>query len=241
MNLNTSRIREFSILNKAITELTTKARHTFNNQKQFIENASHELQTPLAINQNKLEQLTNDPNLTEQQADIIQTLINSTQRMSRLNKTLLLLSKIENEQFLETERVYLAPLVEENLQAFEDQQELKHIALYIHIDENAYVTGNKTLIDLLISNLVKNAFVHNYEGGTIFLNFAGNKLSISNTSDNPEIPAEKLFQRFYKNTNRKESWGLGLAIVNKICMLNNWKISYSKRDNDLHSFTILFN
>jgi signal transduction histidine kinase len=239
LELKRSRIEEFGTLNKAITELTARARYTFNNQKQFIENASHELQTPLAINQNKLEQLTDDPNLTEQQSEIIQTLINSTQRMIRLNKTLLLLSKIENEQFLEIEQVFIAPLVQEILSAFDDQREIKKITLHTNIDENSYVTGNKILIDLLISNLIKNAFVHNYKGGTISLDFTGKYLVISNTSDGREIPTEKLFQRFYKNTSRKESWGLGLAIVNKICTLNNWKINYSKLDN-IHSFTILF-
>lgn len=237
--LRASRIEEFNALNQSITALTAKARKTFDDQTQFIENASHELQTPLAINQNKLEQLTDDPNLTEEQSEIIQTLMNSTQRMTRLNKTLLLLSKIENEQFFETERVSISPLITELLSIFEDQQELRQINVHTSLDENACIIGNRTLIDLLLSNLIKNAFVHNYSEGIIMLDFTGNCLTVSNTSDAPPIPPEKMFQRFYKNTHRKESWGLGLAIVNKICILNHWKITYSKVEN-FHTFSVLF-
>lgn len=240
LNFNSTQIVEFSILNRSINELTSRARRTFNDQKQFIENASHELQTPLAINQSKLEQLIEDPNLTEQQAEIIQTLINSTQRMSRLNRTLLLLSKMENDQFIETERVYIAPLVEEILSAFEDLRNTNQITVEIDFKEKPYIVGNKTLIDLLVSNLIKNAFVPNYRKGRISMDFTKKSFTISNTSEGSEIPADKLFQRFYKNTNRKESWGLGLAIVNKICLLNNWKINYLKK-GDVHSFTIMFN
>jgi signal transduction histidine kinase len=240
LKLKATRIAEFNTLNQVVIQLTTKARCTFSNQKQFIENASHELQTPLAINQNKLEQLTDDPNLTKNQSDIIHTLINSTQRMARLNKTLLLMSKIENEQFPEIERVWIAPLLNETLTLFEEQRELRHLKIQTDIDESICVYGNRTLLDLLVSNLIKNAFVHNYQKGEIRLSLKGYELTVMNSSKNPEIPGDKLFQRFYKNTGRKESWGLGLAMVYKICILNNWKIRYSK-EGIFHSFIVSFN
>jgi signal transduction histidine kinase len=239
LDLKPGRIEEFVNLNDSIQNLIGRTRRIFDSQKQFIENASHEMQTPLAITQSKLEQLIDDPNLTEQQSEIIQAVINSTQRMSRLNKTLLLLSKIENEQFLEKEPVKILPLVSDILSDFEDQREAKQITVHTDIGEGATVTGNKTLIDVLITNLVKNAFVHNKDGGTILIHISEKCLMISNTSDGVVIPPEQLFQRFYKNTTRKDSWGLGLAIVNKICALNAWKITYFKKD-EVHSFTVVF-
>jgi signal transduction histidine kinase len=240
LELKPERIEEFDKLNESITNLIARTRKTFDNQKQFIENASHEMQTPLAITQSKLEQLIDDPNLTEEQSEILQTLINSTQRIIRLNRTLLLLSKIENEQFLEKERVYLAPLVEEILSVFDDQRENLGINIQVNIDRNISVLGNKVLVDLLLTNLIKNSFSHNISNGSITIHANHEQFRISNTSSSAAIPPEKLFQRFYKNTPRKDSWGLGLAIVNKICTINQWKITYSMEGNR-HSFLVSFN
>lgn len=234
-----TRIEEFYNLNEALTEMAERTRLTYVNQKQFIENVSHELQTPLAINQNKLEQLADDPDLTAGQSEIVQTLINSTQRITRLNKTLLLLSKIENGQFPETDQIQLASLIKESLDYFDDMKSKGKITVITCLDEHTYVTANKTLVELLINNLIKNSFVHNISGGMINITLKENELSIINNSLLPPIPKEKLFQRFFKNTNRKESWGLGLPMVKKICQMQNWLISYHVEEH-LHSFIITF-
>ncbi len=237
--LLSSRIEEFEALNKSIIDLTERTRTTFLNQKQFIENASHEMQTPLAIIQSKLELLIEDPGLTETRSEIVQTLINSTQRLTRLNKTLLLLSKIENLQFLEKERVPLKSLVEEILLNFEEQQENLKINLVVEINPDMSLNANRTMVDLLLTNLIKNAFFHNVANGTIHLKADSDQFSISNTSANEAIPSEKLFQRFYKQSVNKESWGLGLAMVKKICDIHSWKVSYTKMDTE-HLFIVLF-
>ncbi len=234
-----SRIEEFETLNKAIIDLTGRTRTTFLNQKQFIENASHEMQTPLAITQSKLELLIEDPGLTEPQSEIVQTLINTTQRLTRLNKTLLLLSKIENLQFLEKESVPLKPLVEEILLNFEEQQGNLKIHVFSEINPDIALDANRTLVDLLLTNLIKNAFFHNIQNGSIHIQANHDRLSISNTSGGEAIPQEKLFQRFYKQSVNKESWGLGLAMVKKICDMHLWKIFYSKTGAQ-HEFTVHF-
>ena len=239
LELRATRIEEFIVLNKSIVDLTNRTRSTFHNQKQFIENASHEMQTPLAIAQSKLELLIEDPHLTEQQAEIIQTLIHSTQRLARLNKTLLLLSKIDNQQFLEKEVVLIKPLLDEIMTNFEEQQENFKIHVETKIKNESSWMANKTLVDLLLTNLVKNAFFHNRPNGSISIDVGDHYLSIANTSLSPAIPNEKLFQRFYKQSVAKDSWGLGLAMVKKICDINQWRISYQFAEGQ-HIFTVSF-
>ena len=237
--LRPARIEEFEALNKSIQGLTDRTRAAFANQKQFTENASHEMQTPLAITQSKLELLIEDPHLTQSQSEIIQTLINSTTRLARLNKTLLLLSKIENQQFLEKETVMLKNLIEETLTNFEEQQENLHITVERHIDSNTMLNANRVLVDLLVTNLIKNAFFHNQENGHVTIRVHDNHFSISNTSAGEFIPEGRLFQRFYKASNNKDSWGLGLAIIKKICDINQWSIVYSK-EKTIHTFEVTF-
>lgn len=239
LGLDAGKIREFEELNQAISDLTNRTQAAFLNQKQFTENASHEMQTPLAITQSKLELLIEDPNLTEKQAEIIQTLINSTQRLARLNKTLILLSKIENHQFIEKESVILKPIIDDTLAIFEEHQENHKISVSVRIDDGSAVNTNKTILDLLITNLVKNAFLHNATGGRIEIEASQNHFIISNTSPSAAIPEKNLFQRFYKNSSNRESWGLGLAMVKKIADINNWSISYSKT-GEMHQFKISF-
>ena len=237
LELTASRIEEFAALNKSIMELTDRTRSSFTNQKQFIENASHEMQTPLAIALSKLELLIEDPHLTERQSEIIQALINSTQRLAKLNKTLLLLSKIENQQFMDKEEVRLKPLFEEILTYFEEQKENLQLQVTMEIQEEAIVMANPVLVDLLFTNLIKNAFSHNIPGGSVHLGANQKTCVISNTSSGDTIPEAKLFQRFYKQSIYKDSWGLGLALVKKICTINQWPISYSKQ-GAIHSFTV---
>jgi signal transduction histidine kinase len=239
LELTPGRIEEFTTLNNSITDLTERTRSTFTDQKQFIENASHEMQTPLAITQSKLELLIEDPHLTEHQSEIVQTLINSTQRLAKLNKTLLLLSKIENQQFLEKEPVHLQPLIREILTNFEEQEENLKITVDTAISNDITLQANRSMVDLLLTNLIKNAFFHNVQNGSIHIVVSKNRFSISNTSGGETIPEGKLFQRFYKQSTNKESWGLGLAMVKKICDINQWKISYSK-PGSLHAFVVVF-
>ncbi len=212
INLGESRIEEFNALNKSIEELTERTQNTFLNQKQFIENASHEMQTPLAVIQNQLEMWIGDSELTETQSEKIRMLMDSAQRLSKLNKTLLLLSKIENQQFFEVEQNNLKSLVEKILTYFEGQQEHLQIQVALSL-KDVTVKANSTLLNMLITNLIKNAFLHNVNHGTVAINVTENNFEVTNSSAFDEIPRDKLFQRFFKQSSNKESWGLGLAIA----------------------------
>jgi signal transduction histidine kinase len=233
-----TRIEEFNELNKSIQELTERARSSFIHQKQFIENASHELQTPLAVIQNQLEMWIGDPALTEDHSEKIRMLLDSTQRLSRLNKTLLLLSKIENLQFFETESNDVKALVEKILTYFEGQQENLEIQVSLNLSDIT-IQANPILLDVLITNLIKNSFLHNVPKGSIHIQVTGNAFEICNTSSSSEIPRGKLFQRFFKQSDARDGWGLGLAIAKKICEVNAWVLVYNHSENR-HVFKVYF-
>lgn len=237
--LEQTRIREFDELNRAITDLTERVQRTFISQKQFLENASHEMQTPLAIIQNQSELLITDKNLTETQSEKIVKILDSTQRITKLNKALQLISKIENAQFIETESCKLNKVIERALSYFDGQQENLNITVEMKADETT-IDANSTLVEVLVTNLVKNAFLHNVQNGFVKILLKDRLLTITNSSENVTLPGEKLFQRFFKQGQSKESWGLGLAISKRICELNNWRLMYSSEAKN-HTFTVHFN
>lgn len=239
IKLKDSNVEEFNALNRSILELAERTRNSFINQKQFTENASHEMQTPLAVIQSQLEMWIGDTSLTESQSEKIRMLLDAIQRLSKLNKTLLLLSKIDNQQFPERIKNDLKNLVENVLSYFEGQQENLQITLSVDLQENIFVEGNTTLVDVLLTNLIKNAFFHNSKGGFITIKASSKRFEIRNSSDSSEIPREILFQRFSKQSANKESWGLGLAISKKICDINGWSLIYSWHEN-VHIFSVQF-
>jgi signal transduction histidine kinase len=234
-----TRIKEFKELNNGLTELTRRVQRTFISQKQFLENASHEMQTPLAIIQNQSELLITDKNLTEAQSEKIVRILDSTQRITKLNKALQLISKIENAQFIDTELCNLMEVIKRVLSYFDGQQENLNIAVDVTADETT-VNANATLVEVLVTNLVKNAFLHNVPHGFVHIKLESNSLLITNPSESKSLPKEKLFQRFFKQGQSKESWGLGLAISKRICEVNNWELLYSAQSTT-HTFTIQFN
>ena len=135
--------------------------------------------------------------------------------------------------------MYLKLLVEKVLAYFEGQQENLQIVLTADLQENIYIEANTTLLDVLLMNLIKNAFFHNVKSGFIIIKASPNSLEIQNSSNSGEIPREKLFQRFSKLSTNNESWGLGLAIAKKICDLNGWALMYSSREK-VHTFSVQF-
>jgi signal transduction histidine kinase len=233
-----SRIIEFNSLNKSIHELTARVHQSFMSQKQFIENASHEMQTPLAIIQSQSELLITDSALTENQSEKMKRILDSTQRITKLNKALQLISKIENAQFIDIEQCDLKKTVEKILSYFDGQQENLNIAVDLDL-KFVVVSANSTLVEVLITNLIKNAFLHNVLNGKIQIILTERTLSIINTSSQTELPKDRLFQRFFKQGQNRESWGLGLAISKRICEINNWTLSYAASETE-HTFVIDF-
>ncbi len=234
--LSKTRIKEFSMLNESIQNLLKTNVDIFNSQKQFIENASHEMQTPLAIGINKLELLSGDDNLSREQTEKIGGIIEAFQRLSGLNKSLLLLSKIENKQFISEEVVSFDEIFSKIIHDFSDYTEFQKIEITYLKEEDWVIRMNKNLAEMLVLNLVKNAIVHNLAGGELIIRLASSFFTIENTSDKPMIPADNLFNRFNKNSKSKGSTGLGLAIVKAIADLTGVSISYSY--NNRHIFKV---
>lgn len=234
--LPATNIAEFSMLNKSIKNLLNSSVDIFNSQKQFIENASHELQTPLAIGINKLELLAGDANLAPEQTKKIGEIIEVFQRLSGLNKSLLLLSKIENNQFIAEEILDTDEIFMKLVQDFTDYSAFQKIEIKYFKEENWLLTMNRDLCVMMILNLVKNAIVHNEQGGELIIRLQASSFTIENTSAEPMIPAEKLYTRFNKTPGRKNSTGLGLAIVKAIADISGLAIDYSY--NGRHIFKV---
>ncbi|MBM1105849.1 HAMP domain-containing histidine kinase [Aurantibacter crassamenti] len=224
--LTKTNIKEFNLLNKSVKNLLNKNVEIFNSQKQFIENASHELQTPLAIGINKLELLAEEPSLSPEQINKIGQITESFQRLSGLNKSLLLLSKIENQQFNLTEEVNFNKLISRVIRDFSDFTAHQNIKI-THLQEGDWIVKiNKSLAEMLVLNLIKNAIVHNQKDGEIIIQSTSSSFMIKNQSELKEIPSDKIFMRFNKNSNQKNSTGLGLAIVKSITEVSNLVITY---------------
>jgi signal transduction histidine kinase len=236
-NFSPTDIDEFNQLNKSLEQLVEKNTVIYKNQKEFVENAAHELQTPLALFQTKIDTLL-QLELNKEQLSVLSSLNNDVSRLNRLNKNLLLLSKIDNESYLEKNTIVLNDYIEKHLDFFTEQAKAKNISIITEFEDNLIVTGNVALTEVLINNLFLNAIRHNEKNGKIVINIQDNQLTFSNTGQNP-LAIEKLFNRFSKINPSSQGNGLGLAIIKKITEINQWKIEYTFA-NQLHRFSISF-
>jgi signal transduction histidine kinase len=233
-----TKIKEFEELNTSLQKLINNNISVYNQQKTFIENASHELQTPLAVLKSKIDLLLQNKDITNEQIEIINAIELPLSRVSRTNKNLFLLAKIENNQFADKENIEITEIVNETLELLFDYISAKHISVDKLIIEKLIVVCNKSLVEILISNLLVNSINHNIENGKLSIDFSVRTLRISNTGKFP-LNTEKLFERFAISYSETTNSGLGLAIVKEICNRYHWQINYSFEDN-LHSFAIKF-
>lgn len=231
-------ITEFDDLNEAIKNLTDRNRKIFSQQKEFIEDASHELQTPLAIFQSKLDILMQHPTLSESSAEIIAELEATSQRMNRLNKSLLLLSKIDNEQFIEKENLNLKSIIDSQLESVRAIADASNVTINSTTD-HYILSANRTLIEVLIANLLHNAVRHTPSNGTITVLLTEKRFEISNSGKPLTIDPESIFERFKKNSTSSDSSGLGLAIAKKICDTYKYSLKY-RYQPDRHIFSVDF-
>lgn len=225
---NPTKIKEFRKLNETILKMTRRNEELYSQQKQFIENASHELQTPLAICRNKLELLAERPDCTEEQLQEIEDIHRNLGRIVKLNKSLLLLSRIENGQFHEVKDIEFNLIIKELVEDFQEIYE--HKELQIEVEEPAIckVRMNESLANILVTNLLKNAMIHTPSKGNITIRIQSNGILFTNSTDGSTLDRNRLFTRFYQGDSKKsESTGLGLAIVQSIAKLYNFRITYS--------------
>lgn len=234
---NDTSITEFRRLNEAVVKSMQRNEQVFEEQKQFIGNASHEIQTPLAVCRNRLENLMEDESLTESQLEELSKTLQTLEQITRLNKTLLLLSKIENRQFPGTHEIELNSIIKKNI---EDYQEVYgHMGIDVEIKESGIfkVVINETMADILVNNIIKNAFIHNVTGGKISIEISPSKLVVRNSGQDFSLNPQLIFNRFYQGNKKPESSGLGLALIKSICDQEKLLVNYTF-ENYFHCFEI---
>ncbi len=231
---------EFNQLNIALNKMMDKIYSDYQEQKEFTENASHEMQTPLAVIKANLSLLMQSENLKEDEMNRLQIIENTIKKLASLNKALILLSKIENNQFKESESISIKQFISKIADNYIDLFQSKNINLELNLSEDVIVKMNPTLAEILLTNLIQNAIRHNDEKGKIIIELKQNQLTISNSGKPLTIPKDHLFIRFKKNDASKDSLGLGLSIVNGIAKTYRFRINYDY-SSSLHHFQVNFN
>ena len=233
---NNTRIKEFSKLNTAAQEAVDRVENVVEQQKQFIGNASHELQTPLAVLGSRIEWMLDKTEPNEMQAEELLKMQRSLNHIVRLNKTLLLLTKIENGQFPESRPIALGSFIEEQAELYNEIYADRGLSCETDIQEDFTVEMNESLASTLTNNLLKNAFVHSEPGSKIAIIVRPRKLSVSNDGAQP-LDADRIFDRFFQGEKKEGSTGLGLALVKAVCKYYHLGLEY-RFDNGRHCFSV---
>ena len=220
-----TKIDEFRLLNERVSKLLKKSVDSYSSQKEFIENASHELQTPLAISINKLELLVENSNLEQEQMEALAAILDNLEKLTRLNRSLLLLSKIENRQFVDLETVDFNPLLKQVIQELDDLAQHHDISLQLIEKTEISYRMSKDLARILVTNLLKNAILHSPSGSSVEIEISKNAISFSNPGSRALDPST-LYSRF-QSGNRDRSTGLGLAISKAIANKYELELSYN--------------
>jgi len=232
-------IEEFDRLNKTLLELLDRVDQAYRGQKQFTENASHELQTPLAIIRSKVELLIEGPGLNEDSAQLLQEIIEANDRLSQMNKNLLLLTRIENGQYPEVQRVNVSGLLERGVEFFKDYYGNEGIGTTTALEAGVEIVANPALAEILINNLLRNAYIHNISGGWVDVQLSAAALVIKNSGGVIEGDPERLFDRFRKGRVDNRTTGLGLALVRQIAEVYRYGIRYTYREG-VHRLELAF-
>ncbi|HRH65679.1 MAG TPA: HAMP domain-containing sensor histidine kinase [Bacteroidia bacterium] len=238
---------EFAHLDRSINEMMHKIKETFQIEREFITNVSHELLTPISILQNRIENIINEPGISN---EILNRLVDSQKTLSRLTrivKALLYISKIENDQYLKSEEVSLQNLCTEVLEEMAERIEEKSIRISSEFDSDfIYGPCNRSLIHTLVLNIVSNAIKYTKMNGEIKItgrsadtNF---HLTISDTGVG--IPSEHLpfifdrFKRFHPEDGM--SYGLGLPIVKSIATFHKLELKVDSQPDKGTNFHLFF-
>lgn len=229
---------EFAELNTTLDKLLQHNIAAYKSQKEFTENASHELQTPLAVLKNKLDILLQSDDLTEKQYHIAEEMNKALIRSSRINRNLLLLAKIENSQFDKAEPVSFDTLVAQSMDALQEHFKEKNIEVSSDLQAGIEMNGNIGLTEVLINNLIINAIRHTSPGGAIQVTLSAAAFVVRNSGDQA-LDTGLLFKRFSRMSANNSGSGLGLSIIREICNLHGWHVTYRFEDR-VHIFSVTF-
>jgi signal transduction histidine kinase len=234
VQLPATSINEFAFLNENFNDTIQKADEEYQSLKEFAENASHELQTPLAVIRSKLDLLIQKEDLSEIQSEELKDIYASVKKMSQLSRSLLLMTKIGNQQFDKLSEINVKDKIGEKLKQFHELWNNNQLHLRCEL-EDAFITANETLVDILLNNLLSNASRHNIKGGSIDIVLKGRELTVANTGLLKPLDPKRIFQRFYKEEANSHHNGLGLSIIKQICEQSNIQITY-RYENGNHIF-----
>jgi len=239
LKLEKTRTDEFNQLNDAIHLMAAQIESDFRKMKEFSEDIAHETQTPVAIVKSKLEVLISKGGFNEEQAKLLNDAYQSTQKLAKLNQSLLLLTRLETPEYQVSSPIHLNRILSEIVGNFEDIIEASGLELTRNIEDDIMLSIHPILADVLFTNLLRNSIRHNQTNGRINIVLSSNSFVIENTGLPLSVPTNKLFDRFKKQNIQSESLGLGLAIVKKICDYYSMDISYTYK-NELHIIKINF-
>jgi signal transduction histidine kinase len=239
LDLPETDIVEFKQLNRVFSKMIQKMRADYLNLKEYNENASHEIQTPLAVIRSKIELLMQDKKLKKESLNLIKSISEAATRLFKLNQGLLLISKIENQYFHEKKKISLKGLIENGLDNYREIMEIKGISVQVEASDPGMVEMNEVLAEVLVSNLLSNAVRYNIDHGFIKCHIDNQYLTVTNSGMPISTDPELLFQRFHKGSDNPQSVGLGLSIIRKITDNYNMKISYSSRGN-IHEMRLYY-
>ena len=222
LSLETAEVQEIKKLNEVFEKMATQIYNDFEAQKEYTENVSHELQTPLAIISYKADELMQADNLSKEQLEQLGLLLETTNRLSKINQALIFLTKIDNRFYTQGSSFSLNDLIKEKLQIFETAIQEKNLKLELDLLDITQNYMNPYLAETLIINLIKNAIIHNSNGGLLRIHLSNNILSISNSGIPLSFPEKNIFKRFTRSENSKKNLGIGLSIVQRVCELYNF-------------------
>lgn len=241
IEVNCRNIYEFEDLKTSVNALIAHNHQLFLAQKEFTENAAHEIQTPLAVIKSQLNLLSNEASLTSSQMEHISHIDYQIRYIASLNRNLLLLTKIDNRQFALDETVDLTALVSGHCEYIREEVHLANKEIVFQ-EKPVTLTGSNTILLIsLCNNLINNAVKYSSPHSTIYILLNETQLEVLNAGRNEPLPAESIFHRFYKTDASTSGSGLGLSIVTQICKTLNFKIEYRFRNPDQHLFTVFFN
>jgi len=221
---------EFIKMQQLFEQMVTRIEDDYRNLKEYTENMAHEMQTPLTVILNKIENLIADDLVMQQQADSVKVIYDETNLLSKLGNTLNLLTKIENREFNNAVQIVTSPIIEKHVSAIYELAQLKSLSIDTELSDQHRLLIDPFLLDLVLLNLLRNAIRYGTTAGPITVRTTPNCLSVSNYGTTLEVPFEKLFERFYRINNTKASLGLGLSLIKKICELNQLSIDYKYTD-----------
>lgn len=232
-----TKTEEFGLMIETLERMTQQAQSEYLALKTFSENASHEIQTPIAIIQSKLDLMIQDPALTNKQSEMLRTIYEAIKRLSRINRSLLTLAKIENRQYADIVSIDLKEIIAIKINDFNELWAEKNISVKNTLNI-LQVSMNRELTHLLVNNLLSNATKHNYPGGAIEIITTDSYLEVANTSKNAALDSTQLYTRFYKPSGNEEDNGLGLSIIKQICDVSGLMVHYQFEEG-WHRFKIL--